>query len=167
MDLLPVLREEIDHNYWARDCQLRACAQLSAEQFLRPVGGSFPSLRDTLAHMLAVEWIWLERWKGKSPKTLIPASEFPSVEAMVERWGAVEHDLREYLAGLDEAALARPLSIVSTRGEQWTYPLWRMIAHLLNHQGYHRGQVTTLLRMLGAEPPRVDFLVGRDVDFQH
>ena len=167
MELLPVFREEIDHNYWARDCQLAACAPLTAEQFLRPVGGSFPSLRDTLAHMLAVEWIWLERWKGRSPKTLIPASEFPSVEAMVERWGAVERDLREYLAGLDEEALARPLPVVSTRGEQWTYPLWRMVAHLLNHQSYHRGQVTTLLRMLGVQPPRVDFLVGRDVDFRH
>jgi uncharacterized damage-inducible protein DinB len=166
MDLLPVLREEFDHNYWARDCQLRTCAALTAEQFLRPVGGSFSSLRDTLAHMLAVEWIWLERWKGTSPKTLIPAAEFPSVAALVERWGAVERDLRDYLAGLDEDALARPLTIVSTRGEQWTYPLWRMVVHLLNHQSYHRGQVTTLLRMLGAQPPRVDFLVGRDVDFR-
>jgi|SRR5271157_679776 len=166
MELLPVLLEEIDHNYWARGCQLRACAPLSAEQFLRPVGGSFPSLRDTLAHMLAVEWIWLERWKGKSPQALIPAAEFPSVEAMVERWGAVERDLRQYLAGVDEDALARPLTCVSTRGEEWTYPLWRMIAHLLNHQSYHRGQVTTLLRMLGGQPPRVDFLVGRDVGFR-
>jgi uncharacterized damage-inducible protein DinB len=42
-----------------------------------------------------------------------------------------------------------------------------MVAHLLNHQSYHRGQVTTLLRMLGVQPPRVDFLVGRDVDFRH
>jgi uncharacterized damage-inducible protein DinB len=167
MELLPVFREEVDHNYWARDHQLRACAPLGAERFLRPVGGSFPSLRDTLAHMLAVEWIWLEHWKGRSPKALIPASEFPSVETMVERWGAVERDLREYLAGLDEAALARPLIIVSTRGEQWTYPLWRMMAHLLNHQSYHRGQVTTLFRMLGVEPPRVDFLAGCDVGFRH
>ena len=89
MELLPVLREEIDHHYWARDCQLRACASLTTEQFLRPIGGSFPSLRATLAHMLAVEWIWLERWKGKSPKAPIPAAEFPSLAPMVERWGAV------------------------------------------------------------------------------
>jgi uncharacterized damage-inducible protein DinB len=166
MELLPVFREEIDHNYWARDCQLRTCSSLSVEQFLRPIGGSFPSLRDTLAHMLAVEWIWLERWKGRSPKTLISAAEFPSLEAVVERWGAVQRDLREYLAGLDEEALARPLACVSTRGEEWTYPLWRMMAHLLNHQSYHRGQVTTLFRMLGVEPPRVDFLVGQAAGFQ-
>ena len=166
MELLPVLREEIDHNYWARDCQLRTCSSLSAEQFLRPVGGSFPSMRDTLAHMLAVEWIWLERWKGNSPKALIPASQFPSLGVLVERWGALEFDVREYVSGLDEAALERPLTCASTRGEKWTYPLWPMMAHLLNHQSYHRGQVTTLLRMLGVRPPRIDFLVGRDVGFR-
>ena len=44
-----------------------------------------------------------------------------------------------------------------------TYPLWRMIAHLLNHQSYHRGQVTNYLRLLGVEPPRLDLLVAYDM----
>jgi uncharacterized damage-inducible protein DinB len=142
------------------------CAPLSAEQFLRSVGGSFPSLRDTLAHMLAVEWHWLERWRGKSPKSLIPADDFPALEAVVERWNAVEREMREYLAGLDEEALERPLTYVNSRGEEWTYPLWWMIAHLLNHQSYHRGQVATQLRMLGVQPPQVDFLKGQDMGFR-
>ncbi len=69
---LPVsLRELIDYNYWARDRQLETCAALTPEQFLKPLGGSFPSVRDTLAHLIAVEWIWLERWRGRSPRTLL------------------------------------------------------------------------------------------------
>jgi uncharacterized damage-inducible protein DinB len=166
MELLPVIREGVDHNYWARDRQLQTCASLSAEQFLRPVGGSFPSLRDTFAHMVAVEWIWLERWRGRSPKSLIPIHDFPTLAAVVERWGTVEREIREYLAGLDEAALGRPLTYINTQGEEWTYSLWRMAVHLLNHQSYHRGQVTTLLRMLGVQPPPVDFLVGQDMGFR-
>jgi len=35
--------------------------------------------------------------------------------------------------------------------------------HLLNHQSYHRGQITTLLRQLGIQPPEVDFLVAHDM----
>lgn len=166
MELLPIIREGVDYSYWARDCQLQTCVSLSVEQFVRPVGGSFPSVRDTFAHMVAVEWIWLERWKGRSPKALIPVHDFPTLGVVVERWGTVERDIREYLASLDEEALARPLTYSSTRGEEWTYPLWQMIAHLLNHQSYHRGQVTTLLRMLGVKPPRVDFLVGQDMGFR-
>ena len=65
--------------------------------------------------------------------------------------------MREYLQSLDEVTLEHPLTYVNTRGEEWTYPLWRMIMHLLNHQSYHRGQITTLLRMLGVQRPRVDF----------
>jgi len=51
---LPLLNELFDYNYWARDRQLQACAALTEEQFLRPLGNSFPSLRDTFTHLLAV-----------------------------------------------------------------------------------------------------------------
>jgi uncharacterized damage-inducible protein DinB len=166
MELLPTIREMMDHNYWARDRQLQACAGLDQEQFLRPLGGSFPSLRETFAHLVAVEWLWLERWRGRSPTALIPLAELPTLAAVSERWKTVEREMRGYLGALDEDTLARPLTCVSTRGEQWTYPLWRTVLHLLNHQSFHRGQVTTLLRMLGVQPPRIDFLVGRDVDYR-
>jgi len=68
MIALEPLRELYDYNYWARDRQLEACSKLSEEQLLRPMGNSFPSLRDTLAHLLAAEWIWLERFRGRSPQ---------------------------------------------------------------------------------------------------
>ena len=37
---LAVLSEMFDYNYWARDRQLQACAGLTEEQFLRPLGNS-------------------------------------------------------------------------------------------------------------------------------
>ena len=166
MQQMSMIRDGVKHNYWARNRQLQVCASLTAEQFLRPVGGSFPSLRDTLGHMVAVEWLWLERWKGRSPKSLLPAGDFPVLDAVAKRWNAIEREMSEYLAGLDEEALARPLTYMNFQGEQWTYPLWEMIVHVLNHQSYHRGQVATLLRMLGVQPPHVDFLVGQDMGFR-
>jgi uncharacterized damage-inducible protein DinB len=163
---LAVLNELFDYHYWARDRQLQACAAITEEQFLRPLGSSFSSLRDTLAHLVAVEWLWLERWQGRSPRSLPPPEEFPALAAVSERWRAVEREMREYVAGLSEEALERPVTCVSTRGQTWTYALWRMILHLLNHQSYHRGQVATLLRQLGAQPPVVDFLVAHDMEFR-
>jgi uncharacterized damage-inducible protein DinB len=166
MELLPAVREQFEHYYWARDRQLQACASLTPEQFERPVGGSFPSLRETLAHLVAVEWIWLERWRGQSPKTLIPPSEFPDVAAIAARWRAIESETRAYLATLEEASLACSMSFLSTRGERWTYTLWQMLTHFLLHQSYHRGQITNQFRLLAVEPPRVDFLVGADLGFR-
>src|SRR5215470_303743 len=67
---LAVFREWLNYNYWARDRQLQVCSRLTPEQWLRPLGNSFSSIRDTLAHMAGGEWVWLERCKGKSPQSL-------------------------------------------------------------------------------------------------
>ncbi len=161
-----VLCELFDHNYWARDRQLQVCAAFTEEQFLRPPGGGCPPLRDLLAHLLAVEWLWLERWRGRSPRAMPQAGEWADLAALTNRWRLVERDMRACLAGLTEEALERPISYVNFRGEAWTYPLWRILTHLAIHQGYHRGQVTVALRQLGVQPPAVDFLVAHDMGFR-
>jgi len=108
------LRDLYDYNYWARDRQLEACAALTEEQFLRPMGSSFSSVRDTLAHLVAVEWIWHERWRGRSPNQVhvreFAAETFPTLATIRDRWQAVEGNVRGYLAGLGESALKQPLT---------------------------------------------------------
>ena len=71
--------------------------------------------------------------------------------------------MRQYLASLSEETLECPVTYINPKGQTWTYTLWSMILHLLNHQSYHRGQVATLLRQLGIQPPEVDFLVAHDM----
>jgi uncharacterized damage-inducible protein DinB len=163
---LTALIELFDYNYWARDLQIKACTTLTEQQFLRPMGSSFSSLRDTMVHMVAVEWLWLERWRGRSPKSLLSSEEFSTVPAVYKHWCTVENEMRGYLAALDEEAVNKPVTCVNTRGQTWTYTLWRMMLHLLNHQSYHRGQVTTLLRQLEIQPPKVDFLDAHDSGFR-
>jgi len=163
--VLPIatLRDLFDYNYGARDRQLDACAALSEEQFLRPMGNSFSSVRDTLAHLVAVEWIWHERWRGKSPSKVdaqeFAAGTFPNLATVRDRWGVVEGNVRAFLAGLNEVDLAQALTYTNVKGERWTSPLWQALFHVVNHQTYHRGQITTLLRQLGAAAPAVDYLV--------
>jgi uncharacterized damage-inducible protein DinB len=167
MIAVDTLRELFDYNYWARDRQLQACAALTEEQFLRPMGNSFSSVRDTLAHLVAVEWVWLERWLGRSPTKIdggeYSAETFPTLGTVRERWQGVESNMRSYLSGLHDGALDRPLSYTNLKGERCTYPLWQTLLHLVNHQTYHRGQITTLLRQLGTTAPAIDFLVAQDV----
>jgi uncharacterized damage-inducible protein DinB len=164
---LATLRELYEFNYWARDRQLQACAELTPEQSLRPLGGSFSSVRDTLVHLLAVEWIWLERWRGKSPTKQdlaeFAAERFPTLESIRERWKPIEQGARDYLGDLTEQDLSKPLAYTNLQGQAWTYPLWRVLFHVLNHQSYHRGQITTLLRQLGASAVTIDYLVAQDV----
>lgn len=165
---LPVLHDLFEHNYWARDRQLESCRVLTTEQFQQPLTSSFPSLRDTLVHLMGVEWLWLERWQGRSPQALPPLLGFPNVAALAERWRAIERRMREYLAGVTREALVDSFTYTNFRGQNWTYPLWRAMLHVLTHQAYHRGQVATLLRQLGVQPEPVDLLVADDMGlFDH
>ena len=163
---LAAINELFNYNYWARDCQLQACAALTEEQFLRGLDSSFASMRDTLVHMVETEVIWLERWRGQSPQSVLSPEQFPSLGAVSERWRAVEREMREYLATLSEETLEQPVTYVSQKGDSFTYELWRPMLHVITHQSYHRGQVTTLLRQLGLQPPTVDFLPGYRMGFR-
>ncbi len=55
------------------------------------------------------------------------------------------------------------LGYVNTRGERWEYTLAQMMQHVVIHSAYHRGQVVTLLRQLGAAAPTTDYLVFVDM----
>ena len=160
---LETLRDLFDYNYWARDRQLDACAALSEEEFLRPMGNSFSSVRDVLAHLIFAEWAWLERWQGKSPTTAdrqqVDPDKFPTLNSVRARWSVLEGNMRAHLRGLDEERLSRPLTYTNFSDQVRTYPLGHTMFRLANHQTYHRGQVTTLLRQLGAKAPEVDYLV--------
>jgi uncharacterized damage-inducible protein DinB len=88
-----------EYNYWARDRQLEACRELSGPEFLHPMGSSFSSIHDTLVHLVVAEWIWLERFCGRSPRTL-PSwlNQLSTLASIVQRWRTVELGMRKYLA---------------------------------------------------------------------
>jgi uncharacterized damage-inducible protein DinB len=68
----------------------------------------------------------------------------------------------EFIHNLADESLDKMITYINLKGETWTYPLWQMLQHLVNHSTYHRGQVTTMLRQLGAEPAATDFLLFFD-----
>ena len=147
--------EYFDHllgfHYWARDRVLLAVESLSAEQYARPMGNSFSSIRDTLNHVYFAEWIWHTRWNGVSP-TVFPADEIPDVSGLRSRWNELEGQVRAYVREAGDSGLQRVIEYRLMSGKEGASPLWQMIAHVVNHASYHRGQVTTMLRQLGAAP---------------
>jgi len=158
------LRELYAYNRWANGQTLGAAERLTPEQLTRDCHSSFRSVRDTLAHILGAEWIWLERWHGRSPRALLSAGEFSTVGALRERWAEVEAGQQAFLATLTEGALLRRIAYINTKGERWEYAQWQMLAHVVNHSTYHRGQVTTMLRQLGGTPADTDLLTFYDVE---
>jgi uncharacterized damage-inducible protein DinB len=154
------LRTLVDFNYWARDRMLAAVEPLTADQYLRDLGNSFRSVRDTVVHTYSAEWVWYTRWQGESPTAPIPFDRFPDLAGLWTAWRELERSIRVFVDGLDEAALARVLDYRLMNGQPGRSAYWQMIQHVVNHGSYHRGQVTTMLRQLGAPPPKSTDLIA-------
>lgn len=154
------VRTLLDYHYWARDRMLEAAEALTPEQFTRDLGNSFRSVRDTLVHIYGAEWIWYSRWHGETPTMLPTADTFPDLVAIRRAWRDHEKRMRAYIENLDDHALERVLSYKMLNGHPGSSVLWQMIQHVVNHASYHRGQVTTLLRQVGAAPPKSTDLIS-------
>jgi uncharacterized damage-inducible protein DinB len=147
-----------DFNAWANHRTLDSCAALDNEKFTRDLGSSFRSVRDTLAHISGAEWIWLERWHGRATHGIPPGSDFPDFESVRRRWTEIERNLLDYVASLTPEDLQRVLQYKTMAGTQMAQPLWQCLQHLANHSTYHRGQIATMLRQLGAKPVSTDLI---------
>jgi uncharacterized damage-inducible protein DinB len=154
-----ILRLLFAYDAWANRRALDACAALAPEQFTRNLGSSFPSVRDTLAHILGGQWLWLERLHGRLPAALPKPEEFPDLAVLRARWDEVQCNLTDYVNQLSPADLERVIEYRNLKGEPMHNPVWQALHQVANHGTYHRGQVTTLLRQLGAKPAATDLVV--------
>jgi len=146
------LRTLLDYHYWARDRVLDAASLLTADQFTKDLGSSFKSVRDTLAHVYSAEWAWYSRWQGTSPTAPMPFDQFPDVASLRKVWTDHEAKMRAFVAAMDDAAITRVYEFKTLAGQAASSEFWQMLQHVVNHASYHRGQVTTMLRQLGAQP---------------
>lgn len=155
------IRELYDFNAWANERFFDACASLTPEQFAQAIVSSYPSVRETLAHIVMGEWVWLELWLGRTHSAADRqnyASPFKDLASIRAGWSEVEKQRRRFLNSLTPADLDRVIEYQSLKGNRCAYSLRRMMQHVVNHSTYHRGQLTTLLRQLGAEPCATDYL---------
>lgn len=152
------IRALYDYNAWANQRALDSVAPLPVEQFTRPLGSSFASLRDTLAHIWGSQWVWLERFQGRSPAALPDVGQFPDLSALRGRWDDDEERLQKFVSSLTQEDLNRVLSYRTMKFGEYRNPLWQSMQHMVNHSTYHRGQVATLLRQLNAKPISTDLM---------
>ena len=144
---------------WADGRMFEAVSKLTPEQWAKDLGSSLKSTRDTVVHLVSAQWIWISRWKGETPKGMWAAADFPSQASILEKWEPLARDLAAFVGDQTEESVAKPLTYKNLKGESLTYPLGQLMLHTVNHSTYHRGQVTTLLRQLGAQPLSSDLVV--------
>ena len=104
------IKHLFDYTEWANGLAFNAAAELSDESLRRDVGISHGSIFGTLLHMAGAEWIWLERWHGRSPAgkeawSLWKTESCADLATLNERWRDVVDRRARFIAELDEARL--------------------------------------------------------------
>ena len=146
------------YNDWANKRALKAASTLPPEQFTKPLGNSFSSVRDTLAHLYGAETIWLQRFKGDSPSAFPDTSQLTDLTSLEAKWNPTAADLLNFVSNLTPEDIDRVVEYKTMKFGVYSNPLWQSLQHVVNHGTYHRGQITTMLRQLGAQPLATDLM---------
>jgi uncharacterized damage-inducible protein DinB len=148
---------------WANELAMDAAAKLSEENLRRDVGVSHRSIFGTLLHMAGAEWIWLERWNGRSPAKDEAWMQWTTqscadLSVLRDRWSEVVDRRWKYVSELDDGQLSRDLAFKLLSGDPSSMRLVDQMQHVANHATMHRGQVVGMIRQLGIDPPSTDLL---------
>jgi uncharacterized damage-inducible protein DinB len=149
---------------WAGGIVLRSCDGLTDEQMRRELGGSQGSLLNLLRHVYDAEKGWLQMLRerhvppfdqlggdsiGDAPETL---------EGLVAGWPKVWAEWSSWFEGVTPNDLGQPIETALPGGRPIRLSLREFTLHTLNHSSLHRGQIVTMLRMLGAPCRNVDMM---------
>jgi uncharacterized damage-inducible protein DinB len=84
--------------------------------------------------------------------------ECADVESLRAKWTEQEGRLLAFVEKLTQEDLNRVMEYKTLKFGVYKNPLWQSMQHVVNHGTYHRGQITTLLRQLGAQPILTDLM---------
>jgi uncharacterized damage-inducible protein DinB len=155
---------EACNNAWANHRLLRACGQLSQEDFVAARASFFPSIKATLNHILPVDWYYLEALErslaGRAPdpdagRFFRPEEPFERCEELSREQHAADRRLVALCESLADEQLGATIRIPRRDAIQ-RESARRVLAHLFQHDIHHRGQVHAMLAGTPVKPPQLD-----------
>lgn len=110
-----------------------------------------------LAHLLAAGHVWLSRLEGREPRHAV----WPklSLDACAALAAENEAGYRALIHRLGEADLATPVQYRTSQGQPFVTPVGDILAQVVTHGPYHRGQIARCIVRAGGTPAAADFIL--------
>ncbi|PCK87079.1 damage-inducible protein DinB [Rhizobium sophoriradicis] len=147
---------------------LQACAALTPGEFEAPRTGFFPSIKETLNHIVTVDWFYVDGLEGGTLgfQAFEVDQPFDDVSSLAEAQAKVDQRLVALCEALTPEKLVSTVSL--HRGDRIQQERMEdVLAHLFQHQTHHRGQVHAMLAGTSVAPPQLDeFIVADDAKFR-
>lgn len=139
---------------------LAAVAALPDADFHAPRTSFFPSLAQTLNHVLNVDRYYIAALHGDAAMRSLWASYVPATTAreLAPRQDESDQRLIEFCSVLRPGDEERIVAFDRGAGIEVgpREPLGRVLAHLFMHQTHHRGQAHAMLAGTAVKPPQLD-----------
>lgn len=148
----------IDFNAWANTRIAERVQELPQELFVQHTGGSFPSIKATMRHLLEADWRWLHRWKGHAKVAIPDHWQTEDAISLIELWLPVQQEMKSAILEWPSLGLEQ-VAIITQNNLSLNMSLADSVFHTVNHGSYHRGQLINMLRMLGQEAVQTDYLI--------
>jgi uncharacterized damage-inducible protein DinB len=166
MELLQHLRAQARANRLANRRLHAALQALSRDEFHAPRTSFFPSLAQTLNHILAVDIYYIDALHGVAAMAA-NYDAFVAADTIAElapRQAASDQRLIAWC----EALTAADAPIAIDRRDHVDRDIAaRVLQHLYMHQTHHRGQAHAMLSGTAVKPPQLDeFLMASDAKFR-
>lgn len=165
LDLVSHFHAMARNNAWSNRRLLSECQSLTADEFVAPRTGFFPSLCGTLNHILTVDWYYIDALHagGRGIQVFEPEVPFINCESLTNAQLISDQQLVCFCDALNPEALNR--SIILDRGQRGRMleSCYAVLAHLFVHQIHHRGQAHAMLAGTHRKPPQLDeFFLAED-----
>ena len=164
MNALDLLQRLHQHRAWVNGNLLTAAAALSDEQLRSPYQIGQGSIWNSLTHLYAAEFVWLETLLGNED-SLVPgdvAGKLPGnqqgeggitgLDDLRQKWSALDQRWTNYLASLTPES---PEDVVhrksSTTGQRFGTRRADVLLHVCTHAHYTAAQVINMLRQAGVD----------------
>lgn len=166
MTLLEHLRRMARNNLWSNDRLYRAVLALKPGEFEAGRTSFFPSIRETLNHILAVDHLYLDFLTdgGRGAAAYDDFVPFDNAADLAAAQADFDRKLIAFCDGLTDADLDR--RVITDRREDGMIPerIGDILGHVFLHDIHHRGQVHAMFSGTSVAPPQLDeFLLDYDI----
>lgn len=149
------------YNLWANKLMVDTVLKLTPEQRDMVITSSFDTIRKTVLHCRAADYIWLQRLQLAEQPLWVGGEVDKPIDEVCRHWLQVGEALLQFVEKqFDDNALEHVLQYYDLQKTSHKMPVYKVLLHVFNHATYHRGQLVTMLRQAGeTKIPRLDYIV--------
>ena len=142
-------RDLLKYNEWANYRVLKS---------VEDHGGSDEELLKLFSHILSAQNIWLNRIKSL-PTSPFPVWEQYKLTELITMTEESSDNWNDYMGEHKLDTFEEMIFYTDSEGKKYENTIREIIAHMVNHSAYHRGQVAKYIREQGGQPAITDYIV--------